>query len=48
MNKTIIVATLLFACNTVFADQDMQQRIDALQEELDALKSQVENGMTAI
>ena len=43
MRQVIIAVSLALACTIVYADEDMDRRIDALQKELDALKSQVEN-----
>jgi hypothetical protein len=43
MNKTIIAVSLVLACSIAYADEDVEQRIDALQKELDALKSKIEN-----
>lgn len=41
MKKSFIAAPLMLACSVVFADEAVEQRIDALQRELDALKSEV-------
>ena len=42
MKQVVIAALLTLACTMVYADEDVERRIDALQKELDALKSQVE------
>jgi hypothetical protein len=47
MRRTIIAASLVLACTAVYADEDLERRIDALQKELDALRGMVENGNAA-
>lgn len=42
MRNSIIAVSLALACGVAYADEDVDRRIDALQKELDALKSQVE------
>jgi hypothetical protein len=46
MKKAAITASLLLACNIAFADETLE-RIQELQEELDALKDQVEEAAAA-
>jgi hypothetical protein len=43
MRQVVIAASLALACTVVYADEDLEQRIDALQKELDLLKSKIEN-----
>jgi len=43
MRQITIAALLAMACTVGYADEDLERRIDALQKELDALKSKVED-----
>jgi len=43
MNKLLIAAWLMLACSPAFADEALEQRIDSLQRELDALRKQVQS-----
>ena len=42
MKKSMIAAALALACSVAYADESMEQRIEALQRELEVLKQQVE------
>ena len=43
MKRLIIVASLALAFGAAYADEEVEQRIDEIQKELDALKSEVED-----
>ena len=43
MKRSIIAASLAVACSISYADDEVEQRIEALQTELDALKSEIES-----
>ncbi|NIO42353.1 MAG: hypothetical protein GTO41_20690, partial [Burkholderiales bacterium] len=46
MKRAAIAVSLMLACKFVFADEALEKRIDALQRELEALKSEVKNATT--
>jgi len=48
MRKTIIAVILTLGCGLAHADDDMEKRIEALQQELDRLRSEVQRNNEAI
>ena len=47
MKKAAIIVSLMLACNAAFADEALEQRIEELQEQLDALRDQMEEAAAA-